>query len=186
MSSIVANVVKPATAGNSLMLDNVPSGFLVSTQVLAEDRVVVVSQFDFSAGDHTTYFGGEFTKFRSDTNLIVHADIFMIGFYEGNGAVAIMLNRTHLDYGIAYQYDGLWDSVNQTTLIRGTAYFTASQAAAGRHTMHFGTGVYANGGTPSFPLYCLNGAGGDNMGNGTAEGRIEGYVSTLTVYEVMP
>lgn len=189
MSTIIADTVINATSGEPLILQNMPTGYVVSSTVLREDRSINLNSYSNAYNVSPSFlWGGEFTKYRPDTNIIVTLTVFGIGFNEGNAALGVCLNRTHWDHGCAYQYDGQWDSVNQTTLVHGTHYFTAAQCPAGINRLDFGSGFYANGSTGSFFCWVLNGVSGIPSGSAgsSAEGRLEGYVSTMHVYEVAP
>jgi len=189
MSTVYADYVTNATVNQPLILKNTPPGYIVSSSVIREDRSINIAGYNGAFSTGPSYlFGGEFTKYRDDTNIVVTLTSFAIGFYEGNGNIGVCLNRTHWDHGTAYQYDGAWDSVNQTTLIYGTHYFTAAQCNVGVNRMDFGQNRYANNSVGYHFNYVLNGVSGIPSGSsGTAaEGRLEGYVSTMHVYELAP
>lgn len=189
MSTIYADMVKNASPNAPLILQNMPSGYVVSSKVIREDRSINLNGYDQAYNNSPSYlFGGDFIKVREDTDLIITLTAFAIGFNEGNGTTGVSLNKTHWDHGCAYQYDGQWDSVNQTTLVHGTHYFTAAQAPAGLNTIDFGQNRYANGAQGTFFCYVLNGVSGiPSASAGTAaEARLEGYVSTMHIYEVIP
>jgi hypothetical protein len=80
------------------------------------------------------------------------------------------------DYGMAYQYDGAWSSVNQTTIVFGQAQWTS--VAAGSHTMSFGWNT-RDGNTNNRPFNNLN-------PNSSDDSRNQQMVSRIVVYEVYP
>jgi hypothetical protein len=189
MSTIYADLVENSSPNLPLILKNMPSGYVVSSKVIREDRSINIAGYDQAYHNAPSYlFGGEFTKIRKDTDIIVTLTAFAIGFNEGNGNTGVSLNKTHWDHGCSYQYDGQWDNVNQTTLIHGTHYFTAAQCLPGVNRVDFGQGRYADNTQASYFCYVLNGVAGipsGSSGSG-AESRLEGYVSTMHVYEVIP
>jgi hypothetical protein len=188
MSIIYADLVENSSSNLPLILQNMPSGYVVSSNVIREDRSIYLGGYDQAFQNAPSFlFGGEFTKVRKDTDLIITLTAFAIGFNEGNGNCGVSLNKTHWDHGCSYQYDGQWDNVNQTTLVHGTHYFTAAQCLAGVNRIDFGQNTYANSAQATYFCWVLNGVSGVPSYNGTAaEARLEGYVSTMHVYEVIP
>lgn len=188
MSTIYADLVENASPNLPLILQNMPSGYVVSSKVIREDRSIYLGGYDSAYNNAPSFlFGGEFKKVRTDTDLIITLTAFAIGFNEGNGNTGVSLNKTHWDHGCSYQYDGQWDGVNQTTLVHGTHYFTAAQCQTGVNRIDFGQNTYASNAQATFFCYVLNGVAGIPSSGGTAaENRLEGYVSTMHVYEVIP
>lgn len=186
MSTIYADIVTNANHGEPLILQNMPTGYVVSSTVIREDRSIQLRNYNNSYATNPSFiWGGEFTKYRADTNIVVTLTVFAIGFSDGNGACGVCLNRTHWDAGCAYQYDGQWDGVNQTTLVHGTHYFTAAQCPAGINRLDFGSNYQDNSRGSAF-CWVLNGVAGIPTNASNAEGRLEGYVSTMHVYEIAP
>ena len=170
MASIVnVDVIESRTPGQNIVLNNMPSGFVLSTTTIRDSTRVAMS----ATTGAVIAFGGSFTKHRADTAIMATCTVFGAQYYSGNCGVGLRLDSSW-DYGCAYQYDGAWGT-SQTTIVVGQGYWTG--IGAGSHTMSFGWNPADS--STNRPFVYLN-------PNSTDDSRNRQMVSSIIVYEVYP
>lgn len=128
-----------------------------------------------STAASATLFSGSFTKLRADSQLIATCTVYGAGgAYSGNCGVGMNIDGSTWDYGVAYQYDGAWNS-SQTTIIVGQSRW--SGISAGSHTIAFGWNTINNE-VSNKPFSILN-------PNSSDDNRNQQMASSIFLYEVM-
>jgi len=177
--------VPAATANIFTSVDTVNTSMIADSSITASKMaysgaiigVTVVrtnTRSSVSTVASTTLFSGSFTKIKADSQLIAKCTVFGANFQSGNSGVGMNIDGSNWDYGVAYQYDGAWSSIYQTTIIVGTSRW--SGISAGSHTVGFGWNTFNGGADRPFGIF---------NPNSSDDSRNQQMASSIILYEVI-
>ena len=120
-------------------------------------------------------FNGNFTKLRSDTDLIATCTVYGHFRVSGNCGVGMVIDRAYWDHGCGYQYDVGWTDGSQTIIVTGSSRWTG--IPSGTRNIGFGWKTFnrASGDRPFSFLNPFN----------NPDPRNQQFISSIFVFEIL-